>query len=157
MVQMNLFVRQKWRHRRREWTGGHRGRRWGWDEFGKEHWHKYNAMCRLDRWREAAVQHRATSSVLCIDREVGWEVRREGGDICICGCCSVALSCLTLCNPMDCITSGFPVLQSPGVCSNSCPFNRWCQPTILSSVIPFFSCPLFFQARGLFQWISSLH
>ena len=28
-------------------------------------------------------------------------------------------------------------LLSPGVCSNSCPLNRWCHPTISSSVIPF--------------------
>ena len=28
-----------------------------------------------------------------------------------CGSCSVAQSCLTLCNPMDCSTPGFPVLQ----------------------------------------------
>ena len=26
--------------------------------------------------------------------------------------------------------------QSPGVCSNSCPLNWWCHPTILSSVSP---------------------
>ena len=26
---------------------------------------------------------------------------------------------------------------SPTVCSNSCPLNRWCHPTIISSVIPF--------------------
>ena len=31
----------------------------------------------------------------------------------ICCCCSVAKSCLTLCNPMNCSTSGFPVLHSP--------------------------------------------
>ena len=28
-----------------------------------------------------------------------------------CICCSVAKSCLTLCDPMDCSTPGFPVLQ----------------------------------------------
>ena len=28
---------------------------------------------------------------------------------------------------------------SPRVCSNSCPLNRWCHPTISSSVVPF-SC-----------------
>ena len=28
----------------------------------------------------------------------------------------------------------------PGACSNSCPSNRWCHPTISSSVIPFSSC-----------------
>ena len=30
---------------------------------------------------------------------------------CCCCCCSVAKLCLTLCNPMDCSTAGFPVLQ----------------------------------------------
>ena len=29
----------------------------------------------------------------------------------ICCCCSVAKSCLTLCDPMDCSTPGFPVLH----------------------------------------------
>ena len=29
---------------------------------------------------------------------------------------------------------------SPGVCSNPCPWSRWCHPTILSSAIPFSSC-----------------
>ena len=29
---------------------------------------------------------------------------------------------------------------SPWVCSNSCPFSRWCHPTISSSVAPFSSC-----------------
>ena len=30
---------------------------------------------------------------------------------------------------------------TPGVHSNSCPSSRWCHPAILSSVVPFFSCP----------------
>ena len=30
---------------------------------------------------------------------------------------------------------------SPRVCSNSCPLNRWCHPTILSSVVSFSSFP----------------
>ena len=34
------------------------------------------------------------------------------------------------------------------VCSNSCPLSRWCHPTILSSVAPFFSCPQSFLASG---------
>ena len=29
---------------------------------------------------------------------------------------------------------------TPGACSNSCPSNWWCHPTISSSVVPFFSC-----------------
>ena len=39
---------------------------------------------------------------------------------------------------------------SPGVCSNSCPLNRWCHPTISSPVIPF-SCLQSFPAPGSFQ------
>ena len=46
---------------------------------------------------------------------------------------------------------------TPGVYSNSCPFGWWCNPTISSSVILFFSCPQSFQHHGLFKWISSSH
>ena len=37
-------------------------------------------------------------------------------------------------------------LLSPGVCSNLCPLNRWCHPTISSSVTLFSSCPQSFPA-----------
>ena len=44
---------------------------------------------------------------------------------------------------------------SPKVCSNSCPLSQWCHPTILSSVIPFFSCLQSFPASGSFlAWAS---
>ena len=39
---------------------------------------------------------------------------------------------------------------SPRVCSNSRPLRWWCQPTILSSVISFSSCPQSFPASGSF-------
>ena len=39
---------------------------------------------------------------------------------------------------------------SPGTCSNSCPLNWWCHPTISSSVIPFSSCIQSFPASGSF-------
>ena len=39
---------------------------------------------------------------------------------------------------------------SPWVCSNSCPLNQWCHPTILSSVVSF-SCLQSFPASGSFQ------
>ena len=47
---------------------------------------------------------------------------------------------------------------SPGVCSNSCPLNWWCHPTISSSVIPFSSCPPSFPASGSFPkgWLFTL-
>ena len=37
-----------------------------------------------------------------------------------------------------------------GVYSNLCPLSHWCHPTILSSVIPFSSCPQSFPASGSF-------
>ena len=38
-----------------------------------------------------------------------------------------------------------------GVYPSSCPLSRWCHPSILSSVIPFSSCPQSFPASGSFQ------
>ena len=44
---------------------------------------------------------------------------------------------------------------SPGVCSHSCPFSRWCHPTISSSVVPFSSRLQSFPASGSFpmSWL----
>ena len=44
---------------------------------------------------------------------------------------------------------------TPGACSSSCSLSQWCYLTILSSVIPFFSCPQFFPASGSFpmSWL----
>ena len=39
---------------------------------------------------------------------------------------------------------------TPRVHSNPCPLSRWCHPTILSSVLPFSSCPQSFPASGSF-------
>ena len=46
-----------------------------------------------------------------------------------------------------------PPCQSPTsrFYPNSCPLNRWCHPTILSSVVPFSSCPQSFPASGSYQ------
>ena len=71
-------------------------------------------------------------------------------DSCLQGYCPVTQSCPTLCNPMDRSMPGFPILHSPGVCSNSCPLSQWCHPTISSSVVPFSSRPQSFPASGSF-------
>ena len=53
---------------------------------------------------------------------------------------SVAQSCPTLCDTMNCSTPGLPVHhQFPEFTQNSSPLSRWCHPTISSSVIPFSS------------------
>ena len=40
---------------------------------------------------------------------------------------------------------------TPGVHPNPYPSSQWCHPTILSSVVPFSSCPQSFPASGSFQ------
>ena len=65
---------------------------------------------------------------------------------------SAAQFCLTLCNPMDCSTTGFSAYQQiPEFYSNSCPLSQWCHPTISSSVVPFSSCLQSFSSSGSFQ------
>ena len=70
---------------------------------------------------------------------------------------SVAQSCPTLWSQglqharLPCPSS------TPRACSNSCPLNQWCHPTILSSVVSFSSHLQSLQNQGLFQWVSSSH
>ena len=60
---------------------------------------------------------------------------------------SIAQSCLTLCDPMDCSTPGLPVHhQLPGFTQTN--VHWWCHPTISSSVVPFSSHLQFFPASG---------
>ena len=40
---------------------------------------------------------------------------------------------------------------TPGAYSNSCPFSRWCHPTISSSVLPLSSCLQSLPASGSFE------
>ena len=42
---------------------------------------------------------------------------------------------------------------TPGACSNSFPWSRWCHPPISSSVVPFSSCPQSFPASGSFLMV----
>ena len=67
-------------------------------------------------------------------------------------CCSAVQSC-----PSDSLrphglqhTRPLCPSPTPGACSNSCPSNRWCHPTLSSSVIPFSSCLQSFPASGSF-------
>ena len=56
---------------------------------------------------------------------------------------SVAQSCLTLCDPMDCSMPGFPVHHQ----LNSCPSSQWCHPTISSPVRPLLLPSIFSSIR----------
>ena len=73
-------------------------------------------------------------------------------------CCSVALLCSTLCDPMDCSTPAFPVLHYlPEFAGNRV---HWVSdaiqpsPLLLSASLPAFNLS---QHQGLFQLVSSLH
>ena len=64
---------------------------------------------------------------------------------------SVAQSCPTLCDPMDCSTPGLPVHhQLLGFTQTHVHWVWWCHPTISSSVIPFSSWLQSFPASGSF-------
>ena len=73
-------------------------------------------------------------------------------------CCSVTKSCLTLCNPKDCSTSGSPVLY------HLLEFAQIHIHQLSDAIQPFYPLlpPSLFafnlsQHEGLFQWISSSH
>ena len=49
-------------------------------------------------------------AILCLETKVSWgQETVQQQFLKVCCCCSVAKSCLTLCDPMDCSTPGFPV------------------------------------------------
>ena len=60
----------------------------------------------------------------------------------------VTQSCLILCDPRNRSTPGLPVHHQ---LLESSPLSQWCHPTILSSVVPFSSCPQSSPASGSFQ------
>ena len=47
--------------------------------------------------------------------------------------------------------------STPRASLNSRPSSWWCQPTISTSVVPFFSYFRSFPALGSFQWVNSSH
>ena len=61
------------------------------------------------------------------------------------------LSCIRLCDPMDCSMTGLSVHHQPPEFTHPCPLSRWCHLTISSSVVPFSSCPQSFPESGSFR------
>ena len=65
---------------------------------------------------------------------------------------SVAQSCLTLWNPIDCRMPRPPCPSpTPRVYSKSCLLSQWCHQAISSSVVPFSSCLQSFPPSVSFQ------
>ena len=71
------------------------------------------------------------------------------------GCCSVAKSCLTFCNPMDCSTPGFPVLHYLPEFAGFMSTESVMPSNHLILLAPFSSCPQPFPASGSFpmSWL----
>ena len=73
-------------------------------------------------------------------------------------CCSVTQSCLTLCNPIDCSTPGFPVLHYlPEFVQTHV---HWAGDAIQPShslSLPSLPTLNLSQHQGLFQWVGSSH
>ena len=100
--------------------------------------------------------HESKSQILSQELRVK-ESRGLSGDSCCCSC-SVAQSCPTLCDPMDCSTPGLPVHhQLPELAQTHI---HWVgdaiQPShpLLSPSPPALNLS---QHQGLFKWASSLH
>ena len=70
-------------------------------------------------------------------------------------CCSVAKSCLTLCDPRTAACQASLSFTDSEVYSNSCPLCQWCHPTVSFSVVPFSSSPQSFPASESFpvNWL----
>ena len=85
-------------------------------------------------------------------KKLFWKHSRNTGDILSVRtyCCSAAKSCLTLWDPMDCRTPGFPVLHRLLKFVQTQAHWDACYPAISPSVDSFFSCPQSFPASGSF-------
>ena len=95
--------------------------------------------------------------MLLIQQILGMFIGRVWKLLCYCQFSSVAQSCSTLCNPMDCSTPGLPVHhQLPEFTQTHV---HWVSEAIqpshpLLSPSSAFNLP---QHQGLFKWVSSLH
>ena len=80
-----------------------------------------------------------------------WRCINPNGYITLKSVSSVAQSCPTLCDSIDCSMPGFPVHHQLPELAQTHVHRQWCHPTISSSVIPFSSCLQPFPASGSFQ------
>ena len=73
----------------------------------------------------------------------------------MCKFSSVAQSCPTLCNPVDCSSLSCPS-PTPRRLLKLHPLSWWCHPAISSSVVPFSPCLQSFPASGSFPMCKML-
>ena len=87
------------------------------------------------------------------------KAERNAETVCVCPNLVVQLlSCVWLCDPMDCSMPGFPVLHS--LLQFAQTHVHWFHDAVLSSHPLPSPCPFtfnLFKHQCLFQWVSSLH
>ena len=92
-----------------------------------------------------------------INNILQWFIYQQKGPFCFCCCCSVANSCPTFCDPMNCNTPGFPVLHYlPKLAQTQV---HWVGDAIQPSHPLSFPSPFAFnlsQHQGLFKWVKVL-
>ena len=91
-----------------------------------------------------------------INNILQWFIYQQKGPFCFCCCCSVANSCPTFCDPMNCNTPGFPVLHCLPEFAQT--HVHWVSDAIQLSHPLSPPSPLIlnlFQHQGLFQWLGS--
>ena len=77
MVLKNLFTRQQWRNRPREYTYGHGKRGEEGKTYGESNRETYITICKIDSQREFSACLGKLKLGLCINLE-GWGGAREG-------------------------------------------------------------------------------
>ena len=108
-----------------------------------------------------SMQHRCMKFIETESRTVATRGRREQemGSCCLmCTKFQIHFSSVQSLSPADSLWSHGPQharppcpSPTPGVHPNSYPLSWWCNPTISSSVVPFYSHPQSFPASGSFQ------
>ena len=129
--------------------------------------HQTTTTCWPSRSNLTATTHKSNNIPLLLELELGvaskivyldnFYIKNNFGNVDHC-CCSVIQLCLTLCDPMECSTPGFPVLHYllEFAQTHVHPVGDAilpCHP-LLSPSPPAFSLP---QHQGLFQWVGSSH
>ena len=107
-------------------------------------------QARILEWVAVSFSRRTQVSRIASGFFTSWTTRE---DLRASSVSSVAQSCQTLCDPMDCSTPGFPVhhqLQSL-LKLMSIASSQSCHPPISSSIVPFSSHLQSFPASGSFQ------
>ena len=97
------------------------------------------------------LQH---SSHFYLSHSLTWAIFFSVPGSCFCFFSSVSQSCLTLCNPMDCSMTGFPVHhQLPEFTQTHIHWVSDAHP-LSSPSLPTFNLS---QHQGIFKWVSSSH